>query len=368
MQVAGDRLERFLRTEFAAVFAEHGRNAPALRDVAMEENCAADQIDIRIRFEDGSERRGCLDLRDFRNAWGGRPSRYWERRHPQRAVVHDAQAIYSREFENWMMNQELRVHQQHLQELMRVCTDPDVIHAHITEYQQRVEHTRRHHSPPPSYHADSWVTGVDPAGSGEDRTLTAQRLMADCAREYPGLMRAPVPPPDQYFTGQYFTVPLDYAVSQVVGSAAANERGKQLLLANLTQKQKDDYKRHGYFEVKGGDSGKTYRIRHGRQMNIDELDAGGNKVTGWCFLPQGNLCAGDCMLAQKTALELYERDALRIANRIGVQGWGAAPTHTHHIQNPLREGADSPYLGMNYRVDERMRQGVVSFDSSSWGA
>jgi hypothetical protein len=32
-------------------------------------------------------------------------------------------------------------------------------------------------------------------------------------------------------------------------------------------------------------------------------------------MPQGRLVAGDVMLAQKVALELFENEALRIANR-----------------------------------------------------
>ncbi len=101
-----------------------------------------------------------------------------------------------------------------------------------------------------------------------------------------------------------------------VGSKEAQERGRQLLLDNLTPEQRASYEKHSYFLVKGSVSGKTYRINHGRQMNIDELDAKGKRVGGWCFLPQGSLCIGDCMLAQKTALELYEAEALRVANRL----------------------------------------------------
>lgn len=50
-------------------------------------------------------------------------------------------------------------------------------------------------------------------------------------------------------------------------------------------------------------------------MNIEQLDAKGNRVCGWCFLPVGALVTGDCMLAQKTALELFEAEALKVANR-----------------------------------------------------
>ena len=50
-------------------------------------------------------------------------------------------------------------------------------------------------------------------------------------------------------------------------------------------------------------------------MNIEQLDRNGRRVCGWCFFPQGSLVSGDVMLAQKAALELFEADALRIANR-----------------------------------------------------
>jgi hypothetical protein len=35
----------------------------------------------------------------------------------------------------------------------------------------------------------------------------------------------------------------------------------------------------------------------------------------WCFVPEGNLVAGDVMLAQKIALETNERAALAVAYR-----------------------------------------------------
>ena len=99
------------------------------------------------------------------------------------------------------------------------------------------------------------------------------------------------------------------------GSRRAQDRGIRLLKENLDPTQRHQYERHGFFEVTGGSTGKRYRIRHGRQMNIEQLDKNGRRVCGWCFFPQGNLVAGDIMLAQKLALELYEAEALRIANR-----------------------------------------------------
>lgn len=100
-----------------------------------------------------------------------------------------------------------------------------------------------------------------------------------------------------------------------IGSKRAQERGLRLLKENLAPTQRQQYDRYGYFDVVGGSTGKRYRIRHGRQMNIDQIDRNGRRLCGWCFFPQGNLVAGDIMLAQKLALELYEVETLRIANR-----------------------------------------------------
>jgi hypothetical protein len=102
-------------------------------------------------------------------------------------------------------------------------------------------------------------------------------------------------------------------------------RGLALLKENLTPMQRAMYDKHTYFEVIGSHSGKTYRIRHGRQMNIDELGKDGTKVMGWCFLPSGGLCAGDVMLGQKIAIECDERAALKVANKFPPHGLGTVP-------------------------------------------
>ena len=104
-------------------------------------------------------------------------------------------------------------------------------------------------------------------------------------------------------------------MSADIGSKRAQERGIQLLKQNLTAAQRKQYDKYGYFDVTGGKTGKRYRIRHGRQMNIEQLDRNGRRVCGWCFFPQGSLVSGDVMLGQKVALELFEGDALRIGNR-----------------------------------------------------
>jgi hypothetical protein len=93
-----------------------------------------------------------------------------------------------------------------------------------------------------------------------------------------------------------------------------NARGARLLIENLSQVQRDQYERRGYFEVTGGGTGKRYRIRKSYQMNVEELSNNGRRMSLLCFMPKGGLVLADVMLAQKLALELFELEALAIAN------------------------------------------------------
>jgi hypothetical protein len=95
----------------------------------------------------------------------------------------------------------------------------------------------------------------------------------------------------------------------------AEERALTLLRLWLSPEQAQQHDSQKHFDVIGSDSGTRYRIRHGYMMNIEQLDSAGNKVCAWCLLPVGNLASGDCMLAQKIALETSESKALAIANR-----------------------------------------------------
>ncbi len=98
----------------------------------------------------------------------------------------------------------------------------------------------------------------------------------------------------------------------------AHERGLRLLKQNLSPAQRSQWEEHGYFEVVGGETGRRYRIRTGSQMNIEQLNKKGRAVRLLCFVPAGELVMGDVMLAQKLALELFEKDALKVANEFPV--------------------------------------------------
>ena len=92
-------------------------------------------------------------------------------------------------------------------------------------------------------------------------------------------------------------------------------RGLTLLRGWLSPKQRTCYERFRYFDVIGSDTQTRYRIHHGTQTNIEELSSTGQHVCKWCFVPDGDLVAGDVMLAQKVALETNERGALAVAHR-----------------------------------------------------
>ncbi len=100
----------------------------------------------------------------------------------------------------------------------------------------------------------------------------------------------------------------------------AEARGLRLLLENLSPAQREQQERYGYFDVIGGDTGSRYRIRQGFQLGL--LDNKDRTKAVFCFMPEGELPAGDVMLAQKLALELFESDTLKIANKFWIaQRW-----------------------------------------------
>jgi hypothetical protein len=92
-------------------------------------------------------------------------------------------------------------------------------------------------------------------------------------------------------------------------------RSLDLLKANLTPSQRQQFERHSYFDVVGSNTGSRYRISKGRMMNVLVLDERRSWMRCLCFEPRGRLPLGDVMLAQKLALELFEEEALEISNR-----------------------------------------------------
>lgn len=119
-------------------------------------------------------------------------------------------------------------------------------------------------------------------------------------------------------TSLYWDVHESYRVNEellILRASEAEGKGLALLKRNLTPEQLEQYENDGCFEVLGNKTGNRYRIRHGRSMNIYELDQQGEEVRGRCFYPQGELVVGDVLLAQKIVLETDESKALAIANK-----------------------------------------------------
>jgi hypothetical protein len=103
------------------------------------------------------------------------------------------------------------------------------------------------------------------------------------------------------------------------------ERSQQLLRSWLSPEQLAEYDTFGHFVVLGSDTGKRYRISRGCVFNIQELDAGGREYCTWCFAPDG-VPTGDVNLAQKIALENFENQVLRMANRSSACIWRSERT------------------------------------------
>ena len=98
-------------------------------------------------------------------------------------------------------------------------------------------------------------------------------------------------------------------------------RSLELLRRWLSPAQRTQFAESGYFDVVGGATGKQYRIYPGAGMNVCEVDEKGRPTLGLCFLPVGELPIGDVMLAQKIALESFERGALAVARTFAPNGF-----------------------------------------------
>ena len=99
--------------------------------------------------------------------------------------------------------------------------------------------------------------------------------------------------------------------------AARNKAEKKafgLLQSWLTPQQEKQWAAGCGFDVIGCHTGTRYRISYASAMNVYQFDAAGRTVAQWCFAPEGGLCIGDVLLAQKIALETMERQVLAIAN------------------------------------------------------
>lgn len=102
---------------------------------------------------------------------------------------------------------------------------------------------------------------------------------------------------------------------------AAKERAEGLLYEHLTDEQRAEIKRHKFFVVRGGKTGRKYKINAdgGLAGNVHELDEAGALKRRLCahISHAANAPIFDHLLAQKLMLEYQEEDFLRVANDHG---------------------------------------------------
>lgn len=95
----------------------------------------------------------------------------------------------------------------------------------------------------------------------------------------------------------------------------AAQKARELLLSNCTKKQQQDYLAHEWFVVRGK-SGTKYRIRKASQINIDVLNRRNKVQYKLCTVAaEFGIPIEDQLLAQKTMIELNEKEFLEIAKR-----------------------------------------------------
>lgn len=100
-------------------------------------------------------------------------------------------------------------------------------------------------------------------------------------------------------------------VTRHLKSSKEEKLAEILLLENLNEKQREEYKRLKSFKVIVKD--KIYRIKRGRVGNIELIDDAGI-VARYCVHPSIACPDEDTMLAQKLMLENDEKELLKLAN------------------------------------------------------
>lgn len=103
-------------------------------------------------------------------------------------------------------------------------------------------------------------------------------------------------------------------------NAPAAARARELLLAMLSEEQRQSFEEHSWFVVQGGKSGTSYRIRNEGSIcaNVEVLADNDNdrvlyKLCAHCEPASVPTC--DQLLAQKIKIEFDESEFLRTANR-----------------------------------------------------
>lgn len=275
---------RTARGHFQTILREAAGALPHLDEIVITEDRYLLELRFSAYFGDRDSLNWSVRIHGLIDDGGTYHVGQWSGSDVNRAL----RDLYSSLYEDELMRRELAPMRLRVQNLVRECARPDAIQQAMYELHVYEEHIRRHHATPPPMIAVDFgreLTEIDLAPGA-----------VNYVREHWAQIRR-----DEDRRGD------------------AQKRALELLTSWLTPAQREQYGKAKYFDVIGSKSGKRYRIHQGRQMNVHELGADGESVAGWCFLPRGGLVEGDCMLAQKIALETDEPAALKIANKFGVR-------------------------------------------------
>jgi hypothetical protein len=166
----------------------------------------------------------------------------------------------------------------------------------------------------------NWLTRlrVEPGSADE-----AERL--DMDGEYRLLVNIGLAPPigvfrtDENGVERFFTA-ADLQRQYEAMTAVRTERIRvarvalELLMGCLDDDQRQEFETTKSFQVRGGRTGRTYRINHGRHGNIGVVDDNGHTLMNVCCHPKEVVPDGDTVLAQKFMIESDEDAFLATAN------------------------------------------------------
>lgn len=273
-----------------------GRNPPRLISIAVDRDYAYDQLIFTALFRDDSADLRPDSQREVRIRWEMDRSELednrWGFNRTPADLSQEFRSLWYRLVEDREMERQLAPARERLLEAVRLNANPTVIETLHRNLDEMTAHVRQHHqqqlNPYIGYLSAPWSASAAQQAAAYQQQIAAQQRAA-----------------------------LNYLNIGFSGGIEAQKKAQDLLRSWLTPDQAKQYDANKYFEVVGSDTKKRYRVYQGRQQNVWEVDEKGDKVCGWCFLPEGNLVEGDVMLGQKIALETNEREALKKANKFG---------------------------------------------------
>jgi hypothetical protein len=118
---------------------------------------------------------------------------------------------------------------------------------------------------------------------------------------------------------------------------AARARATELLNEMLSDEQRQTREEHGWFAVRGSESGRVYRICGGIVNNVYRLSEDGTVRDQVLCAHPPDIPDEDCHLAQMLLLVTNEPEFVRIANKHGVAGYDAVLPENMEAYRAQRE-------------------------------